>query len=101
MATKPRSTPKSSAELKKALEASKKRTAMLEQKLYAESLTEIINKTNILSDYARIQQQADGIKDAAILQAIVNKLGIKRISITQIPTPPRKPSAKSSKKKAT
>ena len=29
MATKPRSTPKTSAELKKALEASKKRTAML------------------------------------------------------------------------
>ena len=101
MATKPRSTPKTSAELKKALEVSKKRTAMLEQKLYAESLTEIINKTNILSDYAKIQQQADGIKDAAILQAIVNKLGIKRISITQIPTPPRKPSTKSSKKKAT
>ena len=100
MATRPRSAPKTSAELKKALEASKKRTAMLEQKLYAESLTELIGKTNILSDYAKIQQQADGIKDAAILQAIVNKLGIKRIAITEIPAPPRKPSKPRKKKPA-
>ena len=98
MATKPRSTPKTSAELKKALEAAKKRTAMLEQKLYAEELTELISKTNILADYAKIQQQAKDIKDVAILQAIINKLGFKRISVTEIPAAPRKPSSPRKKK---
>ena len=98
MATKPRSTPKTSAELKKALEAAKKRTAMLEQKLYAEELTELISKTNILADYAKIQQQAKDIKDVAILQAIINKLGYKRIAVTEIPAAPRKPSSPRKKK---
>ena len=98
MATKPRSTPKTSAELKKALETAKKRTAMLEQKLYAEELTEIISKTNILDDYRKIQQQAKEIKDVAILQAIINKLGYKRIAVTEIQAAPRKPSSPRKKK---
>ena len=99
MATKPRSKPKTSAELKRALEAAKKRTAMLEQKLYAEELTELISNSNIIADYAKIQQQAKDIKDVAILQAIINKLGFKRMQITELPAPTRKTTVRKNTKK--
>jgi len=93
MATrKPRAT-KTSAELKKELEEAKKKIAELEKRAYAEELTELIKSTNITADFAKIQAKVKDIKATAILEAIANAVGIKRVQVTQAEPAKRKPRA--------
>ena len=83
--------PKTSAELKQQLEAARKRLADLEQRAYAEELTELINSTNIVADFAKIQAQIKSIQPPAILAAIGAAVGIKRLVVTQTDPTPRAP----------
>lgn len=89
--TRKPSTPKTSAEIKQQLDAAKKRVALLEQLAYAEELTELIRTTNIIPDFAKIQAKATGIEATAILQAIGNAAGIKRLVVTLSAPAQRKP----------
>ena len=91
MATRKPSKPKTSAELKEQLEIAKKKLAELEQRAYAEELTELIKSTNIISDFAKIQAKVTDIKPIAILGAIASAVGIKRLEIKQGDAPKRKP----------
>ena len=91
MATrKPRGTT-TSAELKEKLEVAKKRLKELEQRAYAEELTELIATTNIVADFAKIQVKVTDIKPTAILSAIGVAVGIKRLEVAQAEPKPRKP----------
>ena len=83
--------PKSSAEMKLQLEAARKRLADLEQRAYAEELTELINSTNIVADFAKIQAKVKSIQPPAILAAIGAAVGIKRLQVAQAEPTPRKP----------
>lgn len=91
MATRKPSTPKTSAELKAQLEATKKKLAELERRAYAEELNELISTTNIVADFAKIQSKVTDIKPVAILTAIAASVGIKRLEIKQLEAPKRKP----------
>ena len=83
--------PKTSAEMKLQLEAARKRLADLEQRAYAEELTELINSTNIVADFAKIQAKVKSIQPPAILAAIGVAVGIKRLAVTQTEPKPRAP----------
>ena len=83
--------PKTSAEMKLQLEAARKRLADLEQRAYAEELTELINSTNIVADFAKIQAKVKSIQPPAILAAIGAAVGIKRLQVAQAEPTPRKP----------
>jgi endonuclease V-like protein UPF0215 family len=100
MASRKPSTAKTSAELKQQLETAKKRVALLEQLAYAEELTELIRTTSIATDFAKIQVQAKGIQPTAILQAIGNVVGIKRLVVSLSAPIPRKPADPSKAKNA-
>ena len=89
--TRKPSKPKSSAEMKLQLEAARKRLADLEKRAYAEELTELINSTNIVADFAKIQAKVKSIKPPAILAAIGVAVGIKRLVVTQTEPTPRAP----------
>lgn len=91
MAERKKRTPKSSAELKAQLEAAKKKVADLEKRAYAEELAELIASTSIANDFKRIQDKVGDIKPLAILAAIAEVVGIKRLELTQAPAPKRKP----------
>lgn len=90
MATRKPRTTKTSAELKKELEEAKKKIAELEKRAYAEELTELIKSTNITADFAKIQAKVKDIKPTAILEAIANAVGIKRVQVTQAEPAKRK-----------
>ena len=83
--------PKTSADLKAQLETAKKRLKELEQRAYAEELTEMIAATNIVADFAKIQARVTDIKPTAILRAIGVAVGIKRLEVAQAEPKPRKP----------
>jgi hypothetical protein len=91
--------PKSSAEMKLQLEAARKRLADLEKRAYAEELTELINSTNIVADFAKIQAKVKSIKPPAILAAIGVAVGIKRLVVTQTEPKPRAPADPNKPKK--
>lgn len=97
--TRKPSIPKTSAEIKQQLDAAKKRVALLEQLAYAEELTELIRTTNIIADFAKIQAKATGIEPTAILQAIGNAAGIKRLVVTLSAPTKRKPADPNKPKK--
>jgi hypothetical protein len=97
-AKKPRAT-KTSAELKRELDEARKRVAALEQRAYAEELTELIRATNIVADFQKIQSKVTDIKPAAILAAIASTVGLKRVQVTQLPPTPRKPADPNKPKK--
>lgn len=99
MATRKPAKPKTSAELKQQLEAARKRVAALEQRAYAEELTELIRSTNIVADFAKIQSKVTDVKPTAILSAIATAAGLKRIEVTQAPPPKRKPADPNKPKK--
>ena len=82
--------PKTSADLKAQLETAKRRLKKLEQRAYAEELTELIKATNIVADFAKIQARVTDIKLTAILSAIGVAVGIKRLQVTQAEPKPRK-----------
>jgi hypothetical protein len=90
MATR-KPTPKTSAELKQQLEDAKRRLADLEKRAYAEELNELIRETSIVADFAKIQARVTDINATAILSAIGDAVGIKRLQVTQTPPPARKP----------
>ncbi len=91
MATrKPRSS-KTSEDLKKELEATKKKVAELEKRAYAEELAELIKATSIVADFAKIKGKVKDIKPVAILEAIANAVGLRRIQISQLEPAKRKP----------
>ncbi len=91
MATRKPRTTKTSAELKKELEEAKKKIAELEKRAYAEELTELIKSTNITTDFAKIQAKVKDIKPTAILEAIANAVGLKRVQVLQAEPAKRKP----------
>ena len=90
MATRKPTKPKTSADLKAQLETAKRRLKELEQRAYAEELTELIKATNIVADFAKIQARVTDIKLTAILSAIGVAVGIKRLQVTQAEPKPRK-----------
>ena len=85
---------KTSAELKKELEQARKKVAALEQRAFAEELGELIKNSTIVTQIAEIKNKVNGVADTVILNAIVNAVGFKRITITQAPVPKRKTYAK-------
>lgn len=92
-------TPKSSAELKKQLEDAKRKLVELEKRAYAEELNELIRATNIVDEFAKIQAQVKDINATAILSAIGEAVGIKRVHVTQLEAPARKPADPSKPRK--
>jgi len=91
MATRKPRTPKSSAELKEQLEKARAALAALEKKAYAEELGELIRNSNIIRDFKAIQEKVTDIKAIAILEAVAQEVGIRRLTITQAEAPKRKP----------
>ena len=100
MATRKPRTPKTSAELKSQLEKARAALAALEKKAYAEELGELIRNSNIVRDFKAIQEKVTDIKAVAILEAVAQEVGIKRLTITQADAPKRK-STPRKKKEAT
>jgi len=100
MATRKSSRAKTSAELREQLEAAKKKLELLEQRAYAEELYELIlRETNIIADFAKIQNKVTDIKPVTILSAIGHAVGIRRLKVEQAATPPRKPADPSKPRK--
>ncbi len=97
--TRKPSKPKTSAELKQQLDAARRRVAALEQRAYAEELTELIRSTNIVADFAKIQSRLTDVKPTAILAAVASAVGLKRVEVTQTPPLPRKPADPNKPKK--
>ncbi len=91
MATRKLAQKKTSAEMKAQLVDAKKKLADLERRAYAEELHELIRTTSIVADFAKIQARVTDIKPTAILAAIGNAVGIKRLQVTQAIAPTRKP----------
>ena len=92
MATRTR-TPKTTAEIKAALAAAKKKVATLEQRAYEGELTELIKAAHFLTDYAAVKKSLSSVSDAVILSAIAKAVGAKRMQITQTAAAKRKPKA--------
>jgi len=92
MATRTR-TPKTTAEIKAALAAAKKKVATLEQKAYEGELTELIKAAHFVADYAAVKKSLPSVGDTAILSAIAKAVGAKRMQITQSAPAKRKPKA--------
>ena len=84
-------TPKTTAEIKAALAAAKKKVATLEQKAYEGELTELITAAHFVADYAAVKKSLPSVGDTAILSAIAKAVGAKRMQITQSPPAKRKP----------
>lgn len=99
MATRKPRTSKSSAELKEQLEKARAALAALEKKAYAEELGELIRNSNIVRDFKAIQEKVTDIKAVAILEAVAQEVGIRRLTITQAEAPKRKPSDPNKPKK--
>lgn len=99
MATRKPATPKTSAELKAQLEDARKKLADLERRAYAEELHELIRSTSIVAEFNKIQALAKDIKPTAILAAIGDAIGIKRLEIKQASAPTRKPADPSKPRK--
>lgn len=97
MAEKKPRVPKTSAELKEQLEKARAALAELEKRAYAEELGELIRNSNIVSDFKAIQSKVTDIKAVAILEAVAQELGIKRLTITQAAAPKRKSTPRKSK----
>lgn len=91
--------PKSSIELKEQLEKARAALAALEKKAYAEELGELIRSSNIVKDFKAIEEKVTDIKAVAILEAVAQELGIRRLTITQAQAPKR-PSKPRKKKDA-
>lgn len=90
MATRTR-TPKTTAEIKAALAAAKRKVATLEQRAYEGELTELIKSAHFATDYAVVKKSLPSVGDTAILSAIAKAVGAKRIQVTQAAPAPRKP----------
>jgi hypothetical protein len=98
MATRKPSTPKTSAELKQQLEEARKKLADLERRAYAEELSELIAKTNIVADFKAVRSNLNAqIPTGAIIIAIANAVGVKGVSVAapvkirRAPADPNKP----------
>ena len=70
-------------DLKKKLEAAKEALKVLEKRAYAGEVTEAIKKSNIPTDFKKIKDSAKDVSDIAILEAIGNVIGIKRLVVMQ------------------
>ena len=99
MATRKPTVPKTSAELKAQLEQAKQRLAALEKRAYAEEITELINTTSIVADFAKIQARVKDIDSTAILAAVGAAVGIKRLEVKQTAPVERKSAAANKLKK--
>lgn len=97
MAERKQRVPKTSAELKEQLEKARAALAALEKKAYAEELGELIRTSNIVRDFKAIQEKVTDIKPVAILEAVAQELGIKRLTISQTAAPKRKSTPRKSK----
>jgi len=82
---------KTTADIKAALAAARKKVAMLEQKAYEGELTELIKAAHFVADYAAVKKSISSVSDAVILSAIAKAVGAKRIQVTQTAPTPRKP----------
>lgn len=92
MATRKPSTPKTSAELKQQLEEARKKLADLERRAYAEELSELIEKTNIVADFKSVRSNLNAqIPTGAIIIAIANAVGVKGVSVVAQAKKPRAP----------
>lgn len=91
MATRKPRTSKTSEEIKQELEEAKRKVAELEKRAYAEELTQLIKSTNIVADFAKIQAKVKDIKPVAILEAIANAVGLRRLQISLPEPTKRKP----------
>lgn len=74
---------KTAAELKKDLEAAKKRVAALEAKAYEGELAEAIAASTIVSEFNKIKARYKDISPVNILQAIGKAAKITRVVVTQ------------------
>ena len=81
----------SADELKKKLEAAKEALKALEKRAYAGEVTEAIKKSSIPAEIKKIKDSAKDISDIAILEAIGNVIGIKRLVVTQSEVKKRAP----------
>ena len=84
---------KTTADIKVALAAARKKVSMLEQKAYEGELTELIKAAHFVTDYAAVKKSLSSVSDAVILSAIAKAVGAKRMQITQSPPAKRKPKA--------
>jgi hypothetical protein len=92
-------TKRAPVDIKKQLEATKRKLASLEEKLYASTIDEMIVKQNIVSSFKVIKANVADASDITILAAIGRAVGIKRLKITQEESKPRakKPEVDASK----
>ncbi|MDH6524420.1 hypothetical protein [Polynucleobacter sphagniphilus] len=70
-------------DLKKKLEAAKEALKALERRAYAGEVTEAIKKSSIPAEFKKIKNSAKDVSDIAILEAIGNVIGIKRLVVSQ------------------
>ena len=80
-------------DLKKKLEDAKEALKALERRAFAGEVTEAIKKSNIIGDFKKIKENAKGVSDNAILEAIGTLVGMKRLVVTQSEPTKRKPKA--------
>ena len=73
----------SADDLKKKLEAAKEALKALEKRAYAGEVTDAIKKSSIPAEFKKIKDGAKDVSDIAILEAIGNVIGIKRLVVTQ------------------
>ncbi|MBT8550547.1 hypothetical protein G6731_01040 [Polynucleobacter paneuropaeus] len=70
-------------DLKKKLEAAKEALKALEKRAYAGEVTEAIKNSSIPAEFKKIKESAKDVSDIAILEAIGNAVGIKRLVVSQ------------------
>ena len=70
-------------DLKKKLEAAKEALKALEKRAYAGEVTEAIKNSSIPAEFKKIKDSAKDVSDIAILEAIGNAVGIKRLVVSQ------------------
>ena len=73
----------SADDLKKKLEAAKEALKALEKRAYAGEVSDAIKKSSIPAEFKKIKDSAKDVSDIAILEAIGNVIGIKRLVVTQ------------------
>jgi hypothetical protein len=73
----------SAEDLKKKLEAAKEALKALEKRAYAGEVTEAIKNSSIPTEFKKIKDSAKDVSDIAILEAIGNVIGIKRLVVSQ------------------
>lgn len=71
------------AEKEDYIKRGKEKFAKLEQSLHGNSVSDEIDKTNIVADFRRVQAACTDATDIAILSAIGKKLEIKRLVVAQ------------------